>query len=325
MDLVGIEIFARVVEARSFSGAAARLGISKSAVSKHVSRMEKSMGVRLLNRTTRNLSVTEIGKEWYERCAQILVQAEEAEALVAHLQAEPRGLLKVNVPVAFGVLHIASRIAELLIDWPQLRIEMTLNDRTVNLADEGYDACVVIDKNPNPAFVARKLAPIRRKLCATAAYFERHGLPAKARDLAGHNCLVYSRLGTEKDWCFDGPDGEEWIPVGGNLRLNNENAIRQAALSGLGIALLKRIEDQFITAAKVVAKIGYDFIDLKQCHRYLLSELLASKNRAGEYGGSLENRTRLVRNVVGRIRDELPQLVIATRMNAYDGIPYRGG
>jgi DNA-binding transcriptional LysR family regulator len=238
MDLVGIEIFARVVEARSFSGAAARLGISKSAVSKHVSRMEKSMGVRLLNRTTRNLSVTEIGKEWYERCAQILVQAEEAEALVAHLQAEPRGQLKVNVPVAFGVLHIASRIAELLIDWPQLRIEMTLNDRTVNLADEGYDACVVIDKNPNPAFVARKLAPIRRKLCATAAYFERHGLPAKARDLAGHNCLVYSRLGTEKDWCFDGPDGEEWIPVGGNLRLNNENAIRQAALSGLGIALL---------------------------------------------------------------------------------------
>src|SRR4051812_36449820 len=137
MDLVGIEIFARVVEARSFSGAAARLGMSKSAVSKHVSRMEKSMGVRLLNRTTRNLSVTEIGKEWYERCAQILAQAQDAEAVVANMQAEPRGLLKVNVPVSFGVLHIANLIPELLIDWPHLRIDMTLNDRAVNLADEG--------------------------------------------------------------------------------------------------------------------------------------------------------------------------------------------
>ncbi|MDQ6706421.1 MAG: LysR family transcriptional regulator [Acidobacteriota bacterium] len=238
MDLVGMEIFARVVEAKSFSAAAIRLGISKSAVSKHLTNMEKAMGVRLLNRSTRSLSLTEIGKEFYERCALIVVHAEEAEAAAAHLQAGPRGTLKVNVPVSFGVLHIARLLPDLLAAHPELRVEMTLNDRTVNLVEEGYDAAVVIERRPNPGLVARRLAPIRHQLCATPEYFRRHGIPEIPGQLVAHNCLVYSRLGTENEWCFERADDVIRIQVGGNLRLNNENAIRQAVLTGLGVALL---------------------------------------------------------------------------------------
>lgn len=233
-----MEIFARVVEAKSFSAAAIRLGISKSAVSKRLTHMEKTMGVRLLNRSTRSLSLTEIGKEFYERCALIVTHAEEAEAVAARLQAEPRGTLKVNVPVSFGVLHIARLLPDLLRAHPELRVEMSLNDRTVNLVEEGYDAAIVIEKEPNPALVARRLAPIRHQLCATPEYFRRRGIPETPQQLDTHNCLLYSRLGIENEWCFERADDVIRVQVGGNLRLNNENAIRLAALAGLGVALL---------------------------------------------------------------------------------------
>lgn len=233
-----MEIFARVVEAKSFSAAAIRLGISKSAVSKRLTHMEKAMGVRLLNRSTRALSLTEIGREFYERCALIVAHAEEAEAVAARLQGKPRGTLKVNVPVSFGVLHIARLVPDLLVAHPELRVEMSMNDRTVNLVEEGYDAAVVIEREPNPALVARRLAPIRYQLCAAPEYFRRHGIPETPRQLVAHNCLVYSRLGIENEWCFERGDDVIRVQVDGNLRLNNENAIRHAALAGLGVAML---------------------------------------------------------------------------------------
>jgi len=231
-------IFARVVEAKSFSGAARRLNISKSVVSKHVTQIERSLGVRLLNRTTRSISLTEVGAEFYARCSRIVAAAEEAEAVAAHMHSEPRGTLKVNSPVVFGVMHVTPLLRHFMASCPELRIDMTLSDRTVDLADEAYDAAVTIEKDPNPALVARRLAPIRTLICASPDYFRLHGLPKCPADLARHNCLVCTSFGVEKKWRFGGSDGDAWVEMGGNLCLNNENAIRRAALDGLGIAML---------------------------------------------------------------------------------------
>jgi DNA-binding transcriptional LysR family regulator len=238
MDLAGMEIFARVVEARSFSGAARRLNVSTSDVSKCVTRMERALGVRLLNRTTRSISVTEIGQAFYARCAHIVAAAEEAEAMTAGMQSTPRGTLKVNVPVSLGVLHIVPALDGLLAACPDLHIDMTLSDREVHIAEEGYDVAVLITAQPRVTLVARKLAPIRQALCAAPAYLRRHGTPASLADLAHHECIVFSRLGPERTWHFDGPEGKASTEVSGSLRLDNENAVRQAALAGLGIALL---------------------------------------------------------------------------------------
>jgi DNA-binding transcriptional LysR family regulator len=238
MDLAGMEIFARVVEARSFSGAARRLNVSTSVVSKCVTRMERSLGVRLLNRTTRSISVTEIGQAFYARCAHIVAVAEEAEAMTAGMQSTPRGTLKVNVPVSFGVLHIVPALDGLLAGCPDLHIDMTLSDREVHLAEEGYDVAVLIAAEPRATLVARRLAPIRQVLCAAPAYLRRHGAPASLADLAQHHCIVFSRLGPERTWHFDGDNGHASVDVNGSLRLDNENAVRQAVLAGLGIALL---------------------------------------------------------------------------------------
>jgi DNA-binding transcriptional LysR family regulator len=238
MDLAGMEIFARVVEARSFSGAARRLNVSTSVVSKSVTRIEQSLGVRLLNRTTRSISLTEIGSAFYARCAQIVAAAEEAEAMTAGMQSTPRGTLKVNVPVSFGVLHVAPLLDGLLRAYPDLHVDMTFKDRNVQLAEEGYDIAVVIAAEPRATLVARRLAPIRQALCASPAYVARRGVPTSVADLARHDCIVYSRLGPEHCWQFVGPDGGKSVEVTGSLRLDNENAVRQAALAGCGIALL---------------------------------------------------------------------------------------
>jgi DNA-binding transcriptional LysR family regulator len=238
MNLAAMEVFVRVVEARGFSGAARRLDVSTSVVSKCVSRMERSLGVRLLNRTTRSVSLTEIGAAFYARCAHIVAAAEEAEAMATGMQAEPRGTLKVNVPVSFGVLHVVPALDALLEACPDLRIDMTLNDRDARLAEEGYDVSVVIAREPQSSHVARKLAPIRQRLCATPAYLRRHGTPRTPHDLAQHNCIVYSRLGPARTWQFEGLEGASSVEVDGTVRLDNENAVRQAVLASVGIALL---------------------------------------------------------------------------------------
>lgn len=238
MDLTAMEVFARVVEARSFSGAARRLGMSKSVVSKHITRMERTLGVRLLNRTTRRLSLTEVGSTFYERCAQIVAQAEEAELIATRSHSEPRGVLKVNVPVAFGVRHIAAALAEFSAQYPEVRIDMTFNDRAVDLAEEGYDVAMHIAERLDGALISRRLAPIRRTVCATPEYWRRHGKPQTPHDLMHHNCLVYTYLDVPNEWCFSGQGEDIRVPISGNLRVNNENALWQAAVGGLGVVLL---------------------------------------------------------------------------------------
>jgi DNA-binding transcriptional LysR family regulator len=237
-DLQRMAIFARVVEEKTFSGAAARLGLSKSVVSKQVAQLERSIGARLLNRTTRALSLTEAGAVFYAHCAHIVEELEEARLAVGRLHSEPRGLLRMSVPVAFGRLHVAPALAEFLGRYPELKVDMVTTDRFVDLADEGYDVVVRITDQPAPNLVARKLAPVNRKLVATPDYFERRGIPRAPADLEKHNCLTYTYFNPQDPWRLRGPDGEISVRATGNLRLNDDDALAEAVLGGLGVALL---------------------------------------------------------------------------------------
>ena len=238
LDLNLMAIFARVVEAGSFAEAARRLTSSRSVVSKAVAKLEKALGARLLNRTTRHLSLTEIGSAFADHCTRMLDEAEQAEKLVASLNTEPRGVLRVSASVAFGTLHVAPALAEFLPLYPELTIDLTITDRWVNLAEEGYDLAIRVTNDPPQNWVARKLAPVRRKLCATPAYFKRNGVPKCPADLVMHNCLDYTRSGDQGHWRFTGPEGEISVPVAGPLHVDDDEALSQAVLGGLGISLL---------------------------------------------------------------------------------------
>jgi DNA-binding transcriptional LysR family regulator len=237
-DLQRMAIFARVVEAKSFSGAARHLNLSKSLVSKQITQLEKSVGARLLNRTTRALSVTDAGAVFYEHCMRIVEEMEEAKLAVSRLHSEPRGLLRISSSVAFGRLHVAPAVAEFLRLYPEVRIDMVTTDRFVDLAEEGYDVVIRIVGEPAPNVVARKLAPVKRSMCATPEYFARHGIPQTLSDLRRHNCLTYTYFMPQDSWRLRGPDGDIAVPAPGNLRLNDDDALAETVLSGLGIAVL---------------------------------------------------------------------------------------
>lgn len=241
IDLNLLAIYARVVEVGSFAEAARRLGISRSATSKAVARLEKSLGARLLNRTTRHLSLTEIGTAVATCCTRMLEEVDEVERLADSLNSEPRGTLRVSASVAFGTLHVAPALADFLSAHPELRMELTITDRLVDLAEEGYDLSIRVTAEPPLTLVARKLAPVRRQLCATPDYFKRYGLPTTPADLVHHNCLDYTRSGERGHWHFVGPEGDPAnisVPVTGSLHVDDDEALSQAVLGGLGLALL---------------------------------------------------------------------------------------
>lgn len=234
-------IFARVVEAKSFSEAARHLGMSKSQVSKQVANLERSLGARLLNRTTRRLSLTEIGAGYYEHCARIVQELEDAKLAVGRLQSDPRGVIRVNASVEFGTLQVAPALPAFLAEYPEVSVEMTLSDRFIDLAEEGYDLAIRVAWKDEPGLtvVARELARSQRKVCATPNYFERHGVPQAPNDLVHHNCLTYAGSGSKGEWwSFVGQQGEISVPISGNLRINDNEALWQAARGGLGIAFL---------------------------------------------------------------------------------------
>lgn len=237
-NLKRMAIFARVVEAKSFSRAAGHLNLSKSLVSKEVTRLEKSVGARLLNRTTRALSLTEAGEMFYEYCARVVGELEKANLVVGRFSGEPRGLLRISASVAFGRLHVAPALPEFLGTYPELKIDMVTTDRAVDLAEEGFDVVVRIVNEPAQNLVARELAPVIRKMCATPEYFDRHGVPHVPADLEKHNCLTYTHFNPHDPWRLRGPDGDISVRASGNLRLNDDDALAEAVLRGLGIALL---------------------------------------------------------------------------------------
>ncbi len=232
-----IGVFVRVVEARGFASAARTLGTTTSAVSKSIGRLEAALGTRLLHRTTRRLGLTESGATFYQRCLRILAEVEAAEEAVSQLQREPRGTLRVSAPMSFGQLHVAPLVPEFLARHPDVRIELALADRMVDLVEEGFDLAIRIGRLADSSLVARRLAPSRRVVCGAPAYLERRGVPQEPHDLVQHDCLVYTYQ-TEPAWTLrDGPK-EIRVVVSGRLRANNGDVLRAAALAGAGLALL---------------------------------------------------------------------------------------
>ena len=236
--LTGMAVFARIAETKSFSAAAARLGLSKSAASKHITRLERELKARLINRTTRRLSLTEVGTIFYEHCARMLAEAEAGELAVSRLYAEARGVLRVTSPAAFGHVQIAPAIPDLIARHPELAVQIVLNDRSVDLAEEGFDVAIRVTDQPPPNVVARKLMTVRWIACAAPGYLQRKGTPRAPQDLKEHNCLFYSFLESSIEWRFRSRQGDSKVRVAGNFTANNSEAIREAALKGLGIALL---------------------------------------------------------------------------------------
>ena len=236
--LSDIASFVQVVNSGSFTAAAERLGVSKSIVSKHVSRLEEHLGARLLNRTTRRLSLTEVGELFYARATRGLHELAEAEAAVSQLQEAPRGTLKLNVPMSFGILHVAPAMPAFLSRYPDLQLDMRLDDRKLDLVEDGFDVAIRIADLPDSSLVAVRLARCRHVVCASPAYLHRFGEPKAPDDLRKHNALTFSYQDSPSQWQFTGADGKTLqVPVCGNIRMNNSLALREALLSGCGIAL----------------------------------------------------------------------------------------
>jgi DNA-binding transcriptional LysR family regulator len=236
--LADIAVFVRVVERGSFTLAADDLSLSRAVVSKYLTRLEERLGARLLHRTTRRLSLTEAGAALFEASRGALERIEEAEAAVAQFQSEPRGRLRVSAPMSFGILHLGPLLADFARSHPKVTMDLKLDDRYVNLVEDGIDVAVRIGALTDSSLVARRLAITRAIACAAPSYLAEHGTPESPEDLATHDCLIYSYLSTANVWRFTAPDGRELpVAINGTLRINNGIVLAEAAVAGHGILL----------------------------------------------------------------------------------------
>ena len=280
--LLELEVYVRVVHAGSFTAAGRDLGLSPSAVSKQIGRLEDRLGVRLLNRTTRKVAMTEEGAAFFEHAKRIIADLDEAEQALSKLSAAPRGLLRVNMPVTFGQLILAPLIPEFLRRYPDVEVDITLNDRLVDLVEEGMDLGIRIGALKDSSLIARKLAPSRRAVCAAPSYLARAGTPRRPADLAGHNCLVYTYRIWRNDWPFRGVEGSETVHVTGSFSANNGEVLRQAALGGSGIIMLPiwQVRDDLLAGRLVELLPDYSSPDADIHAVYPQTRYLAPRVRA---------------------------------------------
>ena len=237
--LTEMEAFATVVDQGGFTDAAKKMGISKSAVSKHVSSLEARLGARLLNRTTRRVSPTEIGLAYYDRARRVLNDAGEADALVTSMQSAPSGLLRISVATDFGVNHLSPVIGDFLQEFPEITVNMVLNNRYVELISEGFDMAIRIGELEDSSLRARKLCETTRRMIASPSYFQKYGRPMKIDDLNEHKLLHYSNQSSGNVWKLTAPSGEKrQVRTAGWLTVNDGQSLLNAAISGLGIAYL---------------------------------------------------------------------------------------
>lgn len=232
-----MQAFAAVADAGSFVRAAEALQVSKTAVSRLIGDLEARLGVRLLHRTTRRLSLTAEGEVFHARCKALTADVEEAEAEVTARAGEAVGQLRLNVPVSFGLMHLAPLWPAFLQQHPKVTLDVTLADRIIDLVDEGYDLAVRIAQLPASSLVSRKIASTRLVLCASPEYLRRHGEPSHPADIARHTVFTYTLLATGDTWNFEGPDGPVEVKVTPRLRSNNGDTCCAAALQHQGIVL----------------------------------------------------------------------------------------
>ena len=236
--LTGMNVFVRVAKAGSFAGAARDLGISRAMATKHVMQLENNLGTRLLNRTTRSLSLTEAGASYLARCRQVLTDIEEMEEAITHLQSEPRGRIKISAPHYIGAAHIAPALAEFLSLYPDLSVNMMLQGAPGDLVDEAIDIAIVLGALDDTSLIARKLASSPLVVCGSPDYFAKYGVPEKPEDLVEHSCLVNWAIPPRNQWQFRGNGNVIEVKVSGRMQANAADPIRIAADKGLGLLML---------------------------------------------------------------------------------------
>lgn len=232
-----MRIFCQVMESGSFTAASEKLGLSKQFVSRRLMQLEERLGVRLLNRSTRRLDVTPLGKSYYESSLRLLSEVEQVEQGIAGQNNEPRGTIRVSAPLSFAIAHLGCLVPLFLQRYKDVSIEVDLSDRPVDLISEGYDLVLRIGTLEDSSLVARRIASIERVYCASPVYLAERGHPTSPEDLHDHDCLPYGHS-RQVQWRFDGPGKPTQINVTGRMRVNNGDLLRDAAIAGLGITYL---------------------------------------------------------------------------------------
>lgn len=282
-QLTAIKIYRRVVELNGFSAAARKLGISTAAVSKHISDLETHLGAQLLVRTTRRISVTEVGDAYYRSCVGILQDLEEADTTASSNSAEPRGRLKVNAPMSFGLLHVAPLIAKFLSQHEEIEVDLVLNDQVVDLIEGDFDVGLRIGSMLQDSTLKfKRLAPISRVLCGAPEYFARFGHPQHPSELHKHRCLIYSLSSSPNNWQFSNEAETLSVDVTGPLVVNNSLALREALIAGVGISLVPTflVGDQVAAGTLIQTLAGYQLSPQSLHVVYPQSKYTAQKVRA---------------------------------------------
>ena len=277
-----MQVFCTVVEKGNFIGAAEPLEMSKAAISRYVSALEERLGARLLHRTTRRLSLTDAGRQFYEQAKDVLALMNEAEDAVSSTAPEATGLLRVNAPVSFGVLHLAPIWADFMRAYPKVQLDISLNDRIVDLVEEGFDVAIRIARMESSSLVGRRLTSTRMCLCAAPSYLDAHAPIETLQDLTQHGVVAYTHFASGSDWTFDGPNGQETVRTRSTVRCNNGDTCRSITLSGGGISLQPSfmVADDIRTGRLVEILPAYRSIDLGIYAVYPTRKHLAAKVRA---------------------------------------------
>jgi DNA-binding transcriptional LysR family regulator len=233
-----MKTFVRVVEAGSFTAVAHEQNTTQPTISRQIAALEEHLGVRLLTRTTRALTLTDDGRTFYEHALRALEAIAEAEGVVGRRRGRPSGLLRLATPVVFGRLHIVPRLPAFLARFPDVAIDLTMSDSFVDLVEQGIDVAIRVGEVSDPGLVARRIGVVRRVTVAAPAYLARRPPPGRPGDLVDHECIVYTRLATGNQWSFAGPDGPVTVAVTGRFKADNSEAVREGVLGGLGIAVI---------------------------------------------------------------------------------------
>src|SRR5439155_3945719 len=235
--LTSLTAFVRVVDNGGFSAAGRKLNMSTTMVSNHVQALEERLGARLLHRTTRKVSLTEVGKAYYDRCTQILADIEQADDIAGAQQSTPRGTLRIYTATHI-VQFVSPVVAEFLAAYPDVKVDLTMGERTIDMIDEGYDVAIRLTPPPDSSLIVRSLATWRHVLCCSPGYIDKHGRPQQLSELANHNCVRHALYPYEDEWRFvDREDTPTSVRVSGNLFSNSRDTLRTAALQGLGVFL----------------------------------------------------------------------------------------
>lgn len=277
-----MQVFCTVVDKGSFVGAAEPLNMSKAAVSRHVNALEERLGVRLIQRTTRRLSLTDEGRQFHHQAREVLALMDQAEEAVTSTSPVPAGVLRVNAPVSFGVLHLAPAWADFIRLHPKIELDISLNDRQVDLVEEGFDAAVRIARMESSSLIGRRLAGTRMCLCASPGYLARHPAIVDLADLEQHNVIAYTHFSSGNEWHFTGPAGSESVRTRSTVRCNNGDTCRSITVAGGGISLQPSfmVSDDLRSGVLVEVLPQYQSVELGVYIVYPTRKHLSPKVRA---------------------------------------------